>query len=146
MTARNQSGKIITHSEATFPMQQSNDGTRVHLSYVKYSCVQNGWIEKHDVSTQLFTIKKTVLENKIIDNMSPYNEQMEIAKPVKMGVNIFYKIIRIVRAPSLVNSCGWMRVWKHGCGITRISIGYVLPDARFDWLVENMSVCREKLF
>ena len=37
-----------------------------------------------------------------------------------------YKIIRIVRALSLVNSCVKMRVWKHGCDITRILIGYVL--------------------
>ena len=42
----------------------------------------------------------------------------------------FYKIIRIVRALSLVNSCVQMRVWKHGCDITRILIGYVLSDAR----------------
>ena len=39
-----------------------------------------------------------------------------------------------------------MRVWKHGCGITGILIGYVLSDARFDCLVGNMSVCVENLF
>ena len=46
-----------------------------------------------------------------------------------------YKIIRIVRALSLVNRCVYMRVSKHGCYITRILIGYVLSDACFDWLV-----------
>ena len=46
-----------------------------------------------------------------------------------------YEIIRIVRALSLVNRCVYMRVTKHGCYITRILIGYVLSDARFDWLV-----------
>ena len=46
-----------------------------------------------------------------------------------------YKIIRIVRALSLVNKCFKMRVCKHGCAITRNLIGYVLSDARFDWLV-----------
>ena len=30
--------------------------------------------------------------------------------------------------------------------ITRILIGYVSSDARFDWLVGNMSVCQENLF
>ena len=40
-----------------------------------------------------------------------------------------------------------MRVSKHGCGITRILIGYVLSHARFfDWLVGNMSVYQENLF
>ena len=39
-----------------------------------------------------------------------------------------------------------MRVCKHGCDITRILIGYVLSDGRFDWLVGNMSVCQESLF
>ena len=34
---------------------------------------------------------------------------------------------------------------KHGCDISRILIGYVLSDARFDWLVGNMSVCYENL-
>ena len=37
-----------------------------------------------------------------------------------------YKIIRIVGALSLVNSCVYMRVWKHSCDIKRILIGYVL--------------------
>ena len=59
---------------------------------------------------------------------------------------LFYKIIRVVRALSLVNSCVWMRVWKHSCDITRILIGYVLSDARFDWLVGNMSVYQESVF
>ena len=35
---------------------------------------------------------------------------------------------------------------EHGCEITRILIDYVLSDARFDWLVGNMSVCQENLF
>ena len=39
-----------------------------------------------------------------------------------------------------------MRAWKHGCDITQILIGYVLSDARFDWLVGNMSVYQENLF
>ena len=39
-----------------------------------------------------------------------------------------------------------MRVCKHGCEITRILISYVLSDARFDWLVGNMSVYQENLF
>ena len=39
-----------------------------------------------------------------------------------------------------------MRVWKHGCDITQILIGYVLSDARFDWLLGNMSVFKENLF
>ena len=50
-----------------------------------------------------------------------------------------YKLIGIVRALSL-------RVWKHGYGITRILIGYVLSDARFNWLVRNTSVYQENLF
>ena len=58
----------------------------------------------------------------------------------------FYKIIRIVRALSLVNSCVYIRVWKHGCDITQILIGYMPSDSRFDWLVGNMSVCQENLF
>ena len=33
-----------------------------------------------------------------------------------------------------------------GCDITRILIGYVLSDARFDWLVGNMIVYQENLF
>ena len=33
-----------------------------------------------------------------------------------------------------------MRVCKHGCDITRILIGYVFSDARFDCLVGNISV------
>ena len=37
-----------------------------------------------------------------------------------------------------------MRVWRHDCDITRI--GYVLSDARFDWLVGYMSVYQENLF
>ena len=53
---------------------------------------------------------------------------------------------RIVRALSLVNSCVQMRVCKHGCDITRIWIGYMQSDARFDWLVGNMSVYQENLF
>ena len=53
------------------------------------------------------------------------------------GLYSYHKIIRIVCALSLVSSCVWMRVyvWKHVCDITRILIGYVLSDARFDWLV-----------
>ena len=39
-----------------------------------------------------------------------------------------------------------MRVCKHGCDITRILIGCVLSDARFDWLVGNMSVYEANLF
>ena len=39
-----------------------------------------------------------------------------------------------------------MRLWKQGSDITRILIGYVLSDARFDWLVGNMSVHQENLF
>ena len=39
-----------------------------------------------------------------------------------------------------------MKVWKHSCDITRILIGYVLSDARFDWLVGNMSMRQENLF
>ena len=39
-----------------------------------------------------------------------------------------------------------MTVWKHGCDITRILIGYVLSDARIDWLVGNISVYQENLF
>ena len=57
-----------------------------------------------------------------------------------------YKIIRIVCALSLVNSCVKIRVWKHDCDITRILIGYVLSDARFDWLVGTMSMYQENLF
>ena len=34
---------------------------------------------------------------------------------------------------------------EHGCDITRIWIGYVLSDARFDWLVGNMSMCIKKI-
>ena len=56
------------------------------------------------------------------------------------------KIIRIVHALSLVDSCVKMSVWKQGCDITRILIGYVLSDARFDWLVGNMSVYQEICF
>ena len=33
-----------------------------------------------------------------------------------------------------------MRECKHVCDITLILIGYVLSDARFDWLVVNMEV------
>ena len=39
-----------------------------------------------------------------------------------------------------------MRVSKHSCNITGILIGYVLSDARFDWLVGNMNVYQENLF
>ena len=39
-----------------------------------------------------------------------------------------------------------MRVWKYGCDITRILIGYVLSDAPFDWLVGDTSVCQENPF
>ena len=48
-----------------------------------------------------------------------------------------------------------MRICKHSCGIIRILIsyvivstnyGYVLSDARFDWLVGNMGAYQEKLF
>ena len=59
---------------------------------------------------------------------------------------IIKQIIRIVHALSLVNRCVWMRVCKHGCGITGILIGYVLSDVLFDWLVGNMSVYQENLF
>ena len=59
---------------------------------------------------------------------------------------VFYKIVRIVRALSLVNSCVKMRVWKHGCDITRVLIGYMPSDARFGLLVGNMSVYQENLF
>ena len=38
-------------------------------------------------------------------------------------LTIFYKIIRIVRALSLGNSCVQMSVWQHGCDITRILAG-----------------------
>ena len=49
---------------------------------------------------------------------------------------VIYKIIRIVRALSLV--C------KHFCDITRILIGNVLSEAR--WLVGNMSMYQENQF
>ena len=52
----------------------------------------------------------------------------------------------MVRALSLVNSCVQIRVCKHRCDITRILIGYVLSDARFDWLLGNRSVYQENLF
>ena len=39
-----------------------------------------------------------------------------------------------------------MRVGKHGCDITQILIGYVLSDAHFDWLEENVSAYQENLF
>ena len=39
-----------------------------------------------------------------------------------------------------------MRVWKHGCDITRSLIGYVLSEVRFDWLVGNVNVYQENLF
>ena len=35
---------------------------------------------------------------------------------------------------------------KRGCDISQNLIGYELSDARFDWLVGNMSVCQENLF
>ena len=35
-----------------------------------------------------------------------------------------------------------MRACKHGCESRRIFIGFVLSDARFDWLVENMKLHR----
>ena len=50
-----------------------------------------------------------------------------------------YKIIRIVHALSLVNSCVSMRVWKHSCDITQILIGYVLSDACFGRKYECVS-------
>ena len=53
--------------------------------------------------------------------------------------NIIYKIIRIVCVLSLVNRCVYRRVCWH-------FIGYVLSDARFDWLVGNMSAYQENLF
>ena len=59
---------------------------------------------------------------------------------------LFYKIIRIVRTLSLVNSYVQMKVCKRGCDISRILIGYVLSDVHFDWLVGNMSLCQENLF
>ena len=39
-----------------------------------------------------------------------------------------------------------MRVWKDGCDVTRILIGCMPSDARFDWLVGNMSAYQENLF
>ena len=36
-----------------------------------------------------------------------------------------------------------MGVYKYGCDITRILIGYVLSDVRFDWLVGSMSAYEE---
>ena len=39
-----------------------------------------------------------------------------------------------------------MRESKRGFGITQILIGCVLSDARFDWLVGNMSLYQENLF
>ena len=57
-----------------------------------------------------------------------------------------YKIIRIVRAFSLVSSCVKVRVCKDSCNITRILIGQMLSDARFDWLVGNMRAYQENLF
>ena len=50
----------------------------------------------------------------------------------------FCKIMRIVCTLSL-------GVYKHGSDITRILIGYVLSDLRFDWLVGNMGVFQENL-
>ena len=38
-----------------------------------------------------------------------------------------------------------MRVRKHSCDITRILIGSVLSDARFDWLVGNIWACIKKI-
>jgi len=38
-----------------------------------------------------------------------------------------------------------MRVCEHGCDITRILNDYVLSDARFDWLIVNMSAYQENL-
>ena len=35
-----------------------------------------------------------------------------------------------------------MRACKHGCESTRIFIGFVLSDARFDWLVGNIRLQR----
>ena len=63
-----------------------------------------------------------------------------------MWTDPVYKLIRIVRALSLVNSRVKIRVWKHGCDIKLILIGYKPSDARFDWLVENMSVYQENRF
>lgn len=72
-----------------------------------------------------------------------------------MGCSYFYiatfiywlnKITRIAHALSLVNSCVWMRVCRHGCNITLILIGFVLSDAHFDWLVGYMIVYEENLF
>ena len=54
--------------------------------------------------------------------------------------NQSYTIIRIARALSLVNMGVQMRICKYGCDFTRILIGFVLSDARFDWLVGNMNV------
>ena len=39
-----------------------------------------------------------------------------------------------------------MRVRKHGCDITRILFGYVSSDARFDWLVGNISAYQENSY
>ena len=59
--------------------------------------------------------------------------------------NQSYALIRIARALSLVNMGVQMRICnKYGCDFTRILIGYVLSDARFDWLVGNMKVYLKK--
>ena len=42
---------------------------------------------------------------------------------------VLYKIIRIVRALSLVKGCIEIKVCKHGCDITRILTGYVFRCA-----------------
>ena len=40
-----------------------------------------------------------------------------------------------------------MRLCKHGCDMSRVLIGYVLSDARLDWLVGNISIklCKQRL-
>ena len=80
-----------------------------------------------------------------------YNISYRSQGPVKIEawksyrITTINKIIRIVRALSLVNSCVKMRVCKHGCDITQILIGYVLSDAHFDWLVVNECVSRKSM-
>ena len=62
--------------------------------------------------------------------------------PFMQSVYVLYKIIKIVGTHLLVNRCVYMRACKHGCEITGIFIEYVLSDARFDWLVGNMTLRR----
>ena len=59
----------------------------------------------------------------------------------KLKDTIFYKIIRIISALILVNSCVYMRVCN--TAVTRAvrshEFGYALSDARFDWLFQSIS-------